>query len=380
MSSVVARQRSTTLLSDMSRRICGTPVALSEQPRRHEALHANCLDTGNGNGDVSSIPVLRLLTTPRQLVVHLVMDQKGLLDGGRPRPWCPSRFLLGIIVATGVTLAFIGISVHLIERKQAYRLKSACLNNTCQFSDPASPSGLRCSSAADCSSAAPAVRVHPASNRPACLNGGRYRFQQGSLGPPVCICPAGFTGAQCELQAGCTYVGCANGSVCIQNECVCPPNRVGPECEHRLPEVAEVSLVGDAENDKVPLWQLAAIGGWAVIESSACVLLSKLGNKTLLVYSLKDEKTSSSWEKYAWLMQYHLDRWRTEPNSEWNLVMHLETMRNITERVELNDNPTNTSTYFFVPRGTSPSIFSELLSSGKVHWHNGTSCPEYWSS
>ena len=144
--------------------------------------------------------------------------------------------------------------------------------------------------------------------------------------------------------------------------------------------MAEVSLVGDPKNNKVPLWQLAAIGGRGEIESRACVRLKKLEGYIFFVYTLKDEKTSSSWEKSAVLRQYDLDRWQTLPDSEWNLVMYLETMSNVTEMVELNDNPSSTSMYFFVPKGTSPTVFSDLVSSGKVHWHNGTSCPEHWFS
>lgn len=59
-----------------------------------------------------------------------------------------------------------------------------------------------------------------------CLNGGTC---VGS----ACICPPGFTGANCETMTttDCDGVTCLNGGSCQNGLCICPPGFSGPNCQ-----------------------------------------------------------------------------------------------------------------------------------------------------
>ncbi|MBL9005558.1 MAG: hypothetical protein JNJ46_14985 [Myxococcales bacterium] len=67
----------------------------------------------------------------------------------------------------------------------------------------------------------------------ACANGGICRFD-GSVA--LCDCPAGFTGALCEVNINdCPADACENGGTCVDGvgsyTCACPPGIAGDRCE-----------------------------------------------------------------------------------------------------------------------------------------------------
>jgi hypothetical protein len=56
-----------------------------------------------------------------------------------------------------------------------------------------------------------------------CLNGGDCNEGQ-------CICPEGYSGASCELDA-CYGVVCFNDGECVDGECQCPNGYEGDDCQ-----------------------------------------------------------------------------------------------------------------------------------------------------
>lgn len=50
----------------------------------------------------------------------------------------------------------------------------------------------------------------------------------------VCNCPAGYSGANCEIYDPCFNTLCLNGGNCINGLCDCPPGFAGTNCEIRL--------------------------------------------------------------------------------------------------------------------------------------------------
>lgn len=62
----------------------------------------------------------------------------------------------------------------------------------------------------------------------ACLNGGSC--QDGK-----CVCPSGYTGANCEKTL-CTGIDCKNGGTCKDGKCQCPAGYEGSLCETAMAE------------------------------------------------------------------------------------------------------------------------------------------------
>jgi hypothetical protein len=71
-----------------------------------------------------------------------------------------------------------------------------------------------------------------------CLNGGSCQLTSSSQ--PVCICPTGYSGNNCQTKinapSSCANLVCKNGGTCrtigTASACSCPVNVYGPNCEY----------------------------------------------------------------------------------------------------------------------------------------------------
>ncbi|SPP83299.1 blast:Protein crumbs [Drosophila guanche] len=58
-----------------------------------------------------------------------------------------------------------------------------------------------------------------------CLNGGTC-----SMNGTHCYCAVGYTGDRCEKADNCSPLNCQEPMVCVQNQCICPENKVCNQC------------------------------------------------------------------------------------------------------------------------------------------------------
>ncbi len=91
-----------------------------------------------------------------------------------------------------------------------------------------------------------------------CQNGGTCSLN--SLGQPVCSCPAGYSGNNCQttstIQCSSNLV-CQNGGTCQTgtngfSTCICPANIYGTNCQYIVSTATCNS--GDLSSTSCPVW------------------------------------------------------------------------------------------------------------------------------
>ena len=79
----------------------------------------------------------------------------------------------------------------------------------------------------------------PCASQP-CMNQGTCIRENGGF---RCTCPAGFSGARCEIRDPCQSNPCTNGGTCQpvsdtgSYQCICPVGYNGSQCEIRKPTI-----------------------------------------------------------------------------------------------------------------------------------------------